>query len=62
MFNGAADNYVEIGPCRGYFARLKGTTKDVQMTEYADTWHAYDNPLLPPPPPLFRMVRQRIAC
>jgi dienelactone hydrolase len=50
MFHGVVDDYVEIGPCRAYFARLKGTAKEVQMTEYADTWHAYDNPLLPPTP------------
>jgi dienelactone hydrolase len=50
IFSGVADDYVEIGPCRAYFARLKGTAKDVQMTEYADTWHAYDNPLFPATP------------
>src|SRR5215468_3024371 len=47
MFHGTSDDYVEIGPCRGYFARLKATARDVQMTEYPDTWHAYDLPLLP---------------
>jgi dienelactone hydrolase len=50
MFHGISDDYVEIGPCRGYFARLKATAKDVQMTEYADTWHAYDSPTMPPVP------------
>jgi len=50
MFNGISDDYVEIGPCRAYYARLKGTAKDIQMTEFADTWHAYDFPFLPPTP------------
>lgn len=50
IFHGISDDYVEIGPCRGYFARLKGTARDVQMTEYPDTWHAYDSPLLPAVP------------
>ncbi|HSV25554.1 MAG TPA: dienelactone hydrolase family protein [Xanthobacteraceae bacterium] len=50
MFHGTSDDYVEIGPCRGYFARLKATARDVQMTEYPDTWHAYDLPLLPSTP------------
>jgi dienelactone hydrolase len=45
MFHGISDDYVEIGPCRAYFERLKQTAKDVQMIEYPDTWHAYDNPL-----------------
>ena len=50
MFHGISDDYVEIGPCRDYFARLKGIAKDIQMTEYPDTWHAYDAPLLPSSP------------
>lgn len=50
MFHGISDDYVEIGPCRAYFERLKQTAKDVQMIEYPDTWHAYDFPLLPPTP------------
>jgi dienelactone hydrolase len=50
IFHGISDDYVEIAPCRGYFARLKATANDIQMTEYPDTWHAYDLPLLPPTP------------
>lgn len=50
MFHGISDDYVEIGPCRAYYASLKGTAKDVQMTEFADTWHAYDFPFLPSTP------------
>jgi len=48
MFHGISDDYVEIRPCRGYFARLKATASDIQMTEFPDTWHAYDLPVLPP--------------
>jgi dienelactone hydrolase len=50
IFHGIPDDYVEISPCRGYFARLKATARDVQMTEYPDTWHAYDSPTLPATP------------
>jgi dienelactone hydrolase len=50
IFHGISDDYVEIGPCRGYFARLKATANDIKMTEYPDTWHAYDLPLLPSVP------------
>jgi dienelactone hydrolase len=45
MFHGISDDYVQIEPCREYFKRLKSTAKDVQMTEYPDTWHAYDFPV-----------------
>jgi dienelactone hydrolase len=50
IFHGVSDDYVKIGPCRDYVARLRGTAKDIKMTEYADTWHAFDYPLVPPTP------------
>jgi dienelactone hydrolase len=31
MFHGISDDYVEIGPCRSYFQRLKQRAKDVEM-------------------------------
>ena len=50
LFHGISDDYVEIAPCRAYFERLKQTAKDIQMTEYHDTWHAFDYPLFPSTP------------
>ena len=50
MFHGISDDYVEIGPCRDYYARLQKTAKDVKMTEFPDTWHAYDGLQLPATP------------
>ena len=50
IFHGRSDDWVEIAPCRAYFNRLKRTAKDVQMTEYPDTWHAFDYPSLPSKP------------
>ena len=46
IFHGISDDYVAIAPCRAYFDRLKQAGKDVQMTEYPDTWHAFDYPSL----------------
>lgn len=46
IFHGILDDYVEIAPCRAYVERLKQTAKHVQMTEYPDTWHAFDYPWL----------------
>jgi dienelactone hydrolase len=54
IFHGILDDYVEIGPCRGYFARLEASARNIQMTEFPDTWHAYDSPLLPPTPTIAR--------
>jgi dienelactone hydrolase len=45
MFHGAADDYVPVAPCRAYVERLRAVGKDVQLTEFADAHHAYDNPL-----------------
>ena len=46
IFHGISDDYVAIAPCRVYFDRLKQSGKDVEMTEYPDTWHAFDYPSL----------------
>jgi dienelactone hydrolase len=50
IFHGRSDDWVEIAPCRAYAERLKGTAKDVQMTEFPNTWHAFDYPSLPSHP------------
>jgi dienelactone hydrolase len=50
IFHGRSDDWVEIEPCRAYFERLRATSKDVQMTEYTNTWHAFDYPSLPSKP------------
>jgi dienelactone hydrolase len=47
LFHGIADDYVAIGPCRAYVARLKKAGADATLTEYPDALHAYDNPSLP---------------
>ncbi len=49
VFHGAADDFVSIGPCRDYVARLRRAGKDVQLTEYAGARHVFDNPLYSPP-------------
>jgi dienelactone hydrolase len=45
MFHGTSDDYVAVAPCRSYVRRLKEARRDVTLTEYANVWHAYDNPL-----------------
>jgi dienelactone hydrolase len=44
QFHGAADDYVPVAPCRGYFERLRAAGRDALLTEYADAHHSYDNP------------------
>jgi dienelactone hydrolase len=49
LFHGTADNYVAIGPCRAYVARLRAAGRDVQLTEYSGSHHAFDVSLLKTP-------------
>jgi dienelactone hydrolase len=46
MFHGSADNYVPVAPCRAYVVRLRKVGKDVNLTEYPNAHHAFDNMLL----------------
>jgi dienelactone hydrolase len=49
IFGGAPDDYNPIALCKAYVARLKAAGKDVQLTEYPNAPHAFDNPLGPVP-------------
>lgn len=42
IFHGSADDQLPIEPCREYAARLRKAGKDVQLTEYAGAYHAFD--------------------
>jgi len=50
MFHGIADDQVPVAACRALVQRLKDAGKDIQLTEFPDTWHQFDNPLLSPQP------------
>ena len=60
LFHGVPDDYNPIAPCRSYVERLRKAGKDVQLTEYADTWHVFDlptNPITPTALPAAQTVR-----
>ena len=44
LHHGIPDDWVSIEPCRAYVARLKQAGADVALTEYPESYHAYDNP------------------
>jgi hypothetical protein len=51
-----------IEPCRGYFGRLRVKAKDVKMSEYPDTRHAYDFPTFPATPTVAKDAQTTLRC
>ena len=49
IFGGSQDDYNPIALCKTYVERLKTAGRDVQVTEYPNASHAFDNPLGPVP-------------
>ena len=50
IFHGAADDYTPVATCRAFVERLRKAGRDVQLTEYPDAAHTFDNPLGNQPP------------
>jgi dienelactone hydrolase len=46
IFHGTPDDYNPVASCKAYVARLQGTKRDVVLTEYPDSQHAFDIGLL----------------
>ena len=47
IFGGTVDDYNPIALCKAYAERLKAAGRDVQVTEYPNAAHSFDNPLGP---------------
>jgi dienelactone hydrolase len=47
IFGGTQDDYNPIVLCKAYVERLKAAGRDVELTEYPNASHAFDNPLGP---------------
>jgi dienelactone hydrolase len=60
--HGLADDYVTIAPCRPYFERLRAAGRDVQLIEYPDAHHGYDNPLGSKTPTVAKGSQSTRAC
>jgi dienelactone hydrolase len=46
IFHGTPDDYNPVASCRAYVARLQAAQRDVVLTEYPDSQHAFDQGLL----------------
>src|SRR6267142_7129900 len=47
LYHGIADDWVPIGPCRDYVARLKKAGANADLVEYPGAYHAFDNQTIP---------------
>lgn len=47
FFNGTGDDYVSVVPCRAFVSELKAKGVNATLTEFENTEHGYDVPLLP---------------
>ncbi len=45
IFHGTPDDYNPVAVCKKYVERLKAAGRDVQLTEYPNAQHGFDNPL-----------------
>ena len=50
IFGGAKDDYNPLSSCRAYAERLREGGRDVELFEYPNATHAFDNPLGARPP------------
>jgi dienelactone hydrolase len=60
IFGGTPDDYNPIAACKPYVARLRAAGKDIELTEYPNAPHSFDNPLGAQPAkvqPTFESVR-----
>ncbi|HZC95528.1 MAG TPA: dienelactone hydrolase family protein [Bradyrhizobium sp.] len=46
IFHGTPDDYNPVASCKAYVARLQDARRDVVLTEYPDSQHAFDSGLL----------------
>jgi dienelactone hydrolase len=46
IFHGVPDDTNPIAPCRAYVERLRAAGRDIELTEFSDAHHGFDNPLL----------------
>jgi dienelactone hydrolase len=47
LYHGIADDWVPVGPCRDYVARLKRAGANIDLVEYPGAYHAFDYQNIP---------------
>jgi len=62
LFHGSADDYDPVAPCRAYVERLRGPGRNVELTEYPDAQHVFDNPLFSTTPVWWPQAQTTRRC
>jgi dienelactone hydrolase len=62
IFHGVADDYNPIAPCKAYVERLRSAGRDVQLIEYPNASHLFDNPLMNTTPSIRKNAQTVRGC
>lgn len=62
IFHGTPDNYNPVASCKAFVERLKQAGADVQLAEYPNAPHGFDNPLGANPPVATRADQSVREC
>ncbi len=62
IFHGTPDDYNPVASCKRYIERLKAAGRDIQITEYPNAQHGFDNPLGAAAPTMVKGAQTVRAC
>jgi dienelactone hydrolase len=62
IFHGTPDDYNPVASCKRYVERLRAAGRDVQLTEYPNAQHGFDNPLGAAAPTMVKGAQTVRAC
>lgn len=62
QFHGTPDDYNPVAPCKAYLQRLRAAGSDVDLTEYPNAAHGFDNPLGAQPAAVARNAQSVRNC
>ncbi len=62
IFHGTPDDYNPVARCKTYVERLRGAGRNVQLAEYPNAAHAFDNPLASLTPSVVKNAQTVRSC
>jgi dienelactone hydrolase len=62
IFHGTPDDYNPVATCKTYVERLRSAGRDIQLSEYPNAQHVFDNPLGSPKPIVAKNAQTVRSC